>query len=192
MIDKALLEKNSIDLKEFSLFLNSLDIQVAQYRNKNGTIFDLEKELVTIKDVFNGKVIINDYIDLLDLADGLHLGQEDIERLYSNKKEAINKIKLEYPDRILGISTHNIYEVLEANILNLDYIGLGAYRSTTTKKDALVKGEELLKIANESKHNVALIGGVKLNDDFKKYPRIYYKVVGSDLINEFIYKYEKS
>ena len=105
----------------------------------------------------------------------------------SNSKEiTVDTIKTKHPNKILGISTHNLEEILEANSLNLDYIGLGAYRDTKTKSDAKTKGTKLLKIARESKHKVALIGGVKIIDDFKTHPQISYKVIASDLIKKFL------
>jgi len=69
--------------------------------------------------------------------------------------------------------------VEEANFLNINYIGLGAYRKTDTKSEAKVLGEELLEIAKLSKHKVAIIGGVKLDDKFGD--EISYIVVGSGL-----------
>jgi len=62
---------------------------------------------------------------------------------------------------------------------------LGAYRQTSTKSNVEVSGENLLKIAKKSKHKVALIGGVKLSDNFSKFPQISYKVIGSDLMKSF-------
>ncbi len=113
------------------------------------------------------------------------MGQDDIKNIANSKKDAIDSIKNAYPNKLLGLSTHNLDEIKEANSLNLDYIGLGAYRDTSTKKDVNVKGKELLKIAKESKHKVALIGGVKLSDEFSREQNIYYKVVGSNLLAKY-------
>jgi len=63
--------------------------------------------------------------------------------------------------------------------LDIDYIGLGAYRATDTKLEAKVLGDEILEIAKLSKHPVAIIGGVKIDDDFGD--NITYKVIGSGL-----------
>ncbi|MEJ2496944.1 MAG: thiamine phosphate synthase [Sulfurovaceae bacterium] len=81
--------------------------------------------------------------------------------------------------KIFGLSTHDKNEIEIANTLDVDYVGLGAYRSTGTKSDARVYGEKLLEIARYSKHPVALIGGIKLSDRFDE--RITYRVIGSDL-----------
>ncbi len=131
-------------------------------------------------------MIINDYIELIDLADGLHLGQEDLLNINKYQDIAIKIIRDKIKDKILGISTHNLDEILKSNTLNIDYIGLGAYRDTSTKKDAKTSGKKLLDIAKNSTHKVALIGGVRLEDNFDSYPQIYYKVIGSNLTDKFL------
>ncbi len=113
------------------------------------------------------------------------MGQEDLYRINCNISKAILEIKKIIGNKILGISTHNRVEVEVANLLDIDYIGLGAYRNTSTKKSVKVRGDDLINIAKLSKHSVALIGGVRLNDDFTKYSQIEYKVIGSDLIKKF-------
>lgn len=124
-------------------------------------------------------MIINDAIELIDLADGLHLGQEDIREYNDDLGSAVQKIREKIGRKLLGLSTHNEKEIEEANGLDLDYIGLGAYRSTQTKSEANVGGDALLEAAKHSKHPVGIIGGVKLDDVFEEY--ITYKVIGSDL-----------
>jgi len=62
--------------------------------------------------------------------------------------------------------------------MDLNYIGLGAYRDTKTKKDiSSVLGDSLDLIAAKSNHLVAAIGGVKLSNEFNT----KYKVIGSDI-----------
>jgi len=64
--------------------------------------------------------------------------------------------------------------------MDLNYIGLGAFRGTTTKKDiSVVLGDSLDDIASESKHYVAAIGGVRKDDTFKN---VVYHVIGSGLV----------
>jgi thiamine-phosphate pyrophosphorylase len=176
--------KNSVDLKEFVEYLNSLNVEVAQYRNKK-RLGNIEQELKLIKKHFNGKLIINDYLEYIDLADGLHIGQEDLATISNNKKEAIKTLRNKIGKKLLGLSTHNLAEIQEANGLDLDYIGLGAYRVTATKDVDSIGGDKLLDIASFSIHKVAIIGGVRLDDEFKNFSQITYKVIGSDLIKEY-------
>ena len=132
-----------------------------------------------IRELYEGTLIINDAIELIDYADGLHIGQEDI-RVYSDDlPEAVKMIRQKIGQKQLGLSTHNKEEILQANTLDLDYIGLGAYRATNTKSEANVGGKALIATATFSKHPVGMIGGVTLEDDFDV--PIVYKVIGSGL-----------
>jgi thiamine-phosphate pyrophosphorylase len=159
--------------------ISPLNLPIIQYRNKFDPLNQIEADLQLIRKHYHGKIIINDHISLIDYADGIHLGQEDIEAIAVDRKEAIEIIREKIGDKIVGISTHNIEEVEEANTLAIDYIGLGAYRHTDTKQDANVAGDELLEIAKLSTHPVAIIGGVRLDDKFGD--EISYRVVGSGL-----------
>ena len=78
---------------------------------------------------------------------------------------------------IVGLSTHNKEEILEANKLPLDYIGLGAYRPTSTKNTSNIIGDKIIDLIKFSNHPVAVIGGVKIYD---KIPS-KFKVIGSDI-----------
>ncbi|MDD2400358.1 MAG: thiamine phosphate synthase [Sulfurovum sp.] len=179
LIDKETLLSKRVSLPALLHHIRSLDVPILQYRNKTGSTEEKKEDLLTIRKMYQGILIVNDTIELIDYADGLHTGQEDM-RLYSEMPhEAIGQIRRQIGSKILGLSTHNKEEILEANTLDLDYIGLGAYRATGTKKEAKVSGEMLLEIAKYSKHPVGIIGGVRLEDAFEA--PIVYKVIGSDL-----------
>jgi len=152
---------------------------ILQYRNKSGALSEKKEDLLLIREHYEGTLIINDSIDLIDYADGLHIGQEDIRKYSADLKEAVGMIRQKIGNKVLGLSTHNKEEIHEANTLDLDYIGLGAYRATNTKSEANVGGKDLIAAASHSVHPVGMIGGVKLSDDFEE--PINYKVIGSDL-----------
>ena len=134
---------------------------------------------MTIREYYDGILIINDAIALIEYADGLHIGQEDI-RVYSDDLAvAVQKIRQIIARKQLGLSTHNKEEILESNTLDLDYIGLGAYRATNTKSEANVGGKALIEAASHAKHPVGMIGGVRVKDEFEV--PIKYKVIGSGL-----------
>ena len=176
-----------IELAGFADFLNQKNIPIAQYRNKQKDTSIIREDLKLLKSIYRGRLILNDHIDLVDFADGLHLGQEDLLEYNSNKATAIKEIKAKIGDKILGLSTHNADEIEEANSFKeLNYIGLGAYRNTTTKENVTIGGRELLDIAAKSKHKVAIIGGVCLDDDFSAFPAVSYKVIGSDLMLAYL------
>lgn len=154
-------------------------IRILQYRNKSGTLEEKKADLLTIRKQYKGILIVNDCIELIAFADGLHIGQEDIREYSTDLERSVYLIRQKIGNKILGLSTHNKDEILEANRLNLDYIGLGAYRATDTKSEANVGGQALLEAASHSKHPVGMIGGVRLDDEFES--PILYKVIGSGL-----------
>ncbi|RUM67862.1 MAG: thiamine phosphate synthase [Sulfurovum sp.] len=179
LLDKEVLVKRGLSVVELSKKIQSLNIPIAQYRNKVGSIEEKRDDLLEIRRFYSGRLIINDTIELIEYADGLHVGQEDI-RIYSDDlTTAVAIIRKKIGSKLLGLSTHNKKEILEANELDLDYIGLGAYRGTQTKSEAKVLGSMALELAKASKHPVGLIGGVKLSDSFPT--QIKYRVIGSDL-----------
>ena len=179
LLDKEVPSKRGLSLAKLSQKIELLNIPIAQYRNKSGSLDEKKSDLLLIRKFYNGKLIVNDSIDLIDYADGLHIGQEDIRVFNAQLEKAVKSIRKTIGNKLLGLSTHNEVEILEANELDLDYIGLGAYRGTKTKLEAKVLGDEALVLAKISKHPVGLIGGVKLSDHFDK--QIAYRVIGSDL-----------
>lgn len=179
LFDFELNQKYGWSINRFVSKCEKLDAKVIQYRDKVNSL-DKKREILTeLRQKWQGILIINDELELAPLADGLHLGQDDILNISKSKTDAVSKIRQKIGNKWIGLSTHNIHEIEEANSLNIDYIGLGAYRDTSTKKDiAGVLGKEIEKLSTISTHDVAVIGGVKVSDniDFAK-----YKVVGSDI-----------
>lgn len=180
LLDKETLLAKDVSLSDFLLHLKTIpNIVMLQYRNKNGSLEEKKSDLLDIRKIYTGKLIINDSIELIDYVDGLHLGQEDIRQYTHEPKVAVRLIREKIGSKLLGLSTHNKEEIVEANELDLNYIGLGAYRATSTKSEANVGGESLLLAAKSSKHPVAIIGGVRMDDSFEA--PIVYKVIGSGL-----------
>ena len=157
------------------------NVEIMQYRNKRADVDFIKQQLIMIRQHFDGFLIVNDVYELTPFCDGVHVGQEDLLKIDSNKTKAIKILRnVIGKDKLLGISTHNKEEILEANTMDLNYIGLGAYRDTTTKKDVSnVLGDKLDDLAKFSKHPVGAIGGVKKED---KFLHVTYKVIGSGLI----------
>ena len=182
LVDKETLRSKDLSLSELLQHLKIFpNIPILQYRNKSGTLEEKKSDLLTIRKHYKGKLIVNDSVELITYADGLHVGQEDLRKQSHDLKEAVRLIREKIGDKLLGLSTHNKAEILEANTLDLDYIGLGAYRATNTKSEANVGGKALIEAASYSKHPVGLIGGVRLDDEFEA--PIVYKVIGSGLYN---------
>lgn len=182
LIDKERLALHGLTLEEISKKIQNHAVPIAQYRNKVGFLDEKREDLRLIRRFYHGTLIVNDAIELIEYADGLHVGQEDIRAYHHDLVTAVGMIRDLISTKLLGLSTHNKEEILEANGLNLDYIGLGAYRGTQTKSDAKVLGDEAVHLATLSKHPVGLIGGVKLSDSFTEH--ISYRVIGSDLYED--------
>ena len=99
--------------------------------------------------------IINDSVDaaLKSGADGVHIGQEDL--------EAGAARALLGPDRIIGVSAHSVEEALRAQAAGADYLGVGAAFATGTKADARpISHETIRAITAAVDIPVVAIGGI--------------------------------
>jgi thiamine-phosphate pyrophosphorylase len=103
------------------------------------------------------RLIINDRVDIALAvgAAGVHLGQDDL------PPEAARKLL--GPQAIIGYSTHNIDQAINAIRQPIDYLAIGPIFSTTTKSDtAPVLGLEGLRAIRQAIGNFPLvaIGGI--------------------------------
>lgn len=181
LCDQDMLDEKGISVEEFVNIAKENRADIIQYRNKNSDIAFAKEQLIKIRKLYDGFLIINDMYELVEFCDGVHVGQEDLQEIDSDVSQAVKILRnVINNDKILGISTHNEEEVLQANSMDLNYIGLGAYRNTSTKSDVTnILGDDLDKIAAKSKHQVAAIGGVRLDDSFE---HVTYNVIGSGLL----------
>jgi len=181
LCDYQTLIKRELSLPDFIKIVKKYDVKIIQYRDKLNLNEIQIKNLNYIKEQLDIPIIINDKIDLIEFADGLHLGQEDFEKIHKNKTLAIKLIRKKIGNKLLGLSTHNEFEILEANELDLDMIGLGAYKGTQTKDVDSILGDKISYLAKISKHPVCAIGGVNIDD---KIENINFNVVGSGLYGQ--------
>lgn len=134
-------------------------VRVVQYRQKPGHPRDLLAEARQLRRLCRRTLfLVNDRVDIaLEVAaDGVHLGQEDLP--YREARRLLG------PDKIIGITVHDVDEALTALELGADYLGVSPIFSTTTKFDAgLPTGVELVA---EIRRRVAIpliaIGGITL------------------------------
>ncbi len=172
LLDYETLVKKEWLIERFISTCKALHVEMIQYRDKKGDRQRKLENLQKIKSLCDITLLINDDVDLVEFCDGLHVGQEDL------KKISVVDIRKIIGKKVLGVSTHNKEEILRANSLDIDYIGLGAYRATSTKNDASVLKESLSGLARLSFKPVGAIGGVKVDDEIDG---VTYAVVGSDL-----------
>lgn len=101
------------------------------------------------------RLIVNDRVDiaLASAADGVHLGQEDLPLRAARKLLG---------EKLIGISTHDLEQALEAERDGADYIGFGPIFSTATKNTGYT--ERGLEMLAQIRASVALpivaIGGI--------------------------------
>ena len=99
--------------------------------------------------------IINDNVEIAAEtgADGVHVGQEDL--------EAGRVRALLGPDKIIGVSAHNVEEALAAQAAGADYLGTGAAFVTGTKTDAKPISRETIRAVTAAVDiPVVAIGGI--------------------------------
>lgn len=176
LCDYETLLKKNISLENFVDLCKKKDVKILQYRDKISSLEEQKTNLLYLKSELNISIIINDKIELIEFADGLHLGQEDFSKIHKDKKLAVKLVRSKIKDKLLGLSTHNEIEILEANELEIDMIGLGAYKNTNTKDVSTILGSKISYLAKISKHPVCAIGGVKVEDIIEN---IRFNVVGS-------------
>ena len=104
----------------------------------------------------NTLFFINDRPDiaLMTAADGVHLGQEDL---------PVREVrKLIGSEMALGLSTHNLNQVEQANDEPVDYIGFGPLYSTNSKEkpDPVIGPEMLARAKQIARHPIVAIGGL--------------------------------
>lgn len=116
------------------------------------------KEAKEIKELcrkYQVPFLINDDVDLaveVD-ADGVHVGQHDMEAGEVRKKIG--------PNRILGVSAQTVEQALLAQQAGADYLGVGAVFPTGTKDDAdAVSIQTLGEICHAVNIPVVAIGGI--------------------------------
>lgn len=129
-----------------------------QIREKNLEEQSFEEEAIQLKKLakdYKVPFVVNDNVNLAKKidADGVHIGQSDAEL-----KEARRMLG---PDKIIGVSAHNVQEAIEAEKGGADYLGVGAVFTTSTKKDAdAVPFEVLQEICSKVSIPVVAIGGI--------------------------------
>ena len=181
LCDQALLERSGRSLEDFVAICKKEGAEIIQYRDKDAATETVKKRLIVLRKLWDGFLIINDRYELAPYCDGVHIGQEDLAKIDDDPKRAITALKGAIgTEKIVGLSTHNEAEIAVANGLDLNYIGLGAYRATGTKAVEHILGDRLDAIAAGSKHPVAAIGGVRLEDRFE---HVTYHVMGSGLLS---------
>lgn len=113
------------------------------------------KEIQALCKEYRIPFIINDDVELAKKidADGVHVGQSDMEMKAARK--------LLGPDKIIGVTAKTLEQAKAAEEAGADYLGSGAVFGTTTKQDAKPMSLDLLQEICESVSiPVVAIGGI--------------------------------
>jgi len=137
-------------LPKIKSLLSCGSIGLIQLRDKLSSKADVLKFAVKLRkqlDLTRTLLIVNDYVDVASeaLADGVHLGQEDL------PVEAARKIL--GPDKIIGVSCHSLAQARKAQRSGADYIGIGPVYPTATKPGCRAIG---LKTAASLAHKIKI------------------------------------
>ena len=99
--------------------------------------------------------MINDNVEIAKAvdADGVHVGQSDMEALHA--REILGE------DKIIGVSAQTVEQAVKAEKNGADYLGVGAVFATGSKADAKEVDHETLKeICAAVNIPVIAIGGI--------------------------------
>lgn len=135
-------------------------IRLIQLREKNKGakfLYETAKLCRSIANKYGVLMMIDDMVDtaLLVGADGVHLGQEDL---------PVADARRIAPELLLGCSTHNLTEALEAKVAGADYINIGPIYTTQTKSLAMdaLGVEAISRIAPQTAPlPFSVMGGIK-------------------------------
>ncbi len=139
-----------------------------QVRMKDATDEEIAKAIHEIKPMCLDKeafLILNDRVELAKTLDvgGVHLGKMDM--LPSKARLVLG------PAAVIGVTANTIDDVMAVRALDIDYIGIGPYRFTETKKNlAPVLGidgiRDICRDMHQHEINIATVavGGIRPED----------------------------
>ncbi len=133
-------------------------VTCVQLREKELDEESFLKEAIEISELcrrYGVPFFINDNVEIAVKchADGIHVGQEDMEA--SRVRQRVGE------EMMIGVSVHSVEEALEAVKHGADCLGVGSMFTTSTKKDVSVLSKEVLRdICDAVDIPVVAIGGI--------------------------------
>lgn len=134
-------------------------VQLREKEKDDRDLLRIAREVRTITSKLGLLFIMNDRPDIARLAhaDGVHVGQEDL--------QADDVRKLTANNGIVGISTHDQKQLEQAILDRADYVGIGPVFPSNTKSFTEFAGIDFIKLA--SSHTALprfAIGGIDLSN----------------------------
>ena len=163
---------DNIQLVEQYLKGGSRFVQVREPTLPDSLLYPQLLKIQSLCEPVEAQFLINDRVDLALAvrAHGVHLGQDDLPVRVA--RDLLGE------EAIIGLSTHNRQQFLDAQTQDVDYIALGPIFSTSTKEaeNPPLGIEALGGLIADSRYPVVAIGGISL----EKAPQIW--TAGADSV----------
>jgi thiamine-phosphate pyrophosphorylase len=151
----------TVPLPQLAASLSNAGVRLMQLRCKHASaarIHALASELAALLEPTGTRLIVNDRADVAALsgASGVHVGQEDL---------PVEDARRFCPAPLwVGVSTHNLEQLREADGTSADYIAVGpVFRTVTKANPDPVVGIEFVRAARQlTRKPLVAIGGITL------------------------------
>lgn len=147
--------------RECALNLAEAGVRLFQYRNKSASArqyLDSSRKLAETLCPRGVLFFVNDRPDVAVLAEatGVHVGQEDLDVEQARG--------LTGPEKLIGVSTHNLQQFECAAASSADYIAVGPVYTTSTKAnpDPVVGVDFVRRVRTLTDKPIVAIGGITL------------------------------
>lgn len=148
-------------LRELAAEMADAGVQILQYRNKADDNLLVAQDTLALREAAPSlRLILNDRPSLAAATgcDGVHLGQDD-----PSPGEARSLLGRH---AIVGLSTHDVDQLLRANKEPVDYIAIGPVFSTATKLDThpVLGLDAVARLRELTDKPLVAIGGITLQN----------------------------
>ncbi|HWW50614.1 MAG TPA: thiamine phosphate synthase [Verrucomicrobiae bacterium] len=157
ILDRGLLTAPAVELAGT---LAEAGVELVQFRDKRaaGQLYAEVKELVEALAPRSVRLIVNDRADIAAMAGaaGVHVGQSDL---------PVEEARTICGGSLwVGVSTHNLKQLREADATSADYIAVGPIFPTATKEnpDPVVGIEFLREARQRTRKPLVAIGGITI------------------------------
>lgn len=156
IIDRSI--RPAVPLSELARLLRGAGVRLIQFRAKQATSQELLSQARQLLSSFapGSLLIVNDRADVARLAGaaGVHLGQDDLP--VDAARELLG------PEKIVGLSTHNLEQIEAAAAAAADYLAFGPVFATATKAAAepVVGCAGLREARKRTRKPLVAIGGI--------------------------------
>lgn len=152
---KWLKDRELSEVVEDAILGGATFIQLREKHLEKESFLEEARKIKAVTDRYQIPFVIDDDVEIAKEvgADGVHVGQDDMSLAQART--------ILGPDKIIGVSAHNLEEAKRAEEGGADYLGVGACFSTMTKTDTqAITKEELRKITESVHIPVVAIGGI--------------------------------